>query len=282
MKIPRRFFLKSAAASVAALAWAPSHSWSAAVPPKIRIGTCRLGLADAKLAGLDGVEVQAGKPEDTLEIASPEVRARYKAQMKETGLVVSSIMMSQLNSNPLASDPRGPAWLEQTIEGARDLGAKIILVAFFGKGNLLQERKLKQAEVEVVIERLKAAAPRARQAGVILALENTLSARQNLDILERVGSEAVQVYYDVYNLAGQGYDTPAEIRLLRQHVACIHFKEGSNYLGQGKIKWEPVAAAIREIGYQGWIVLETSNPSKDGVADARRNAEFIRKLFGMA
>jgi len=61
----------------------------------------------------------------------------------------------------------------------------------------------------------------------------------------------------------------------------FHFKEGPNYLGEGKIDWKPVAAAIREIGYEGWIVLETSSPSKDRVADARRNAQFVRKLFGM-
>lgn len=48
-----------------------------------------------------------------------------------------------LNTNPLASDPRAPAWLEQSIDAARDLGAGVILVAFFGKGNLLQDNQLK-------------------------------------------------------------------------------------------------------------------------------------------
>ena len=57
--------------------------------------------------------------------------------MKQTGLVISSFMMGLLNSNPLASDPRGPAWLEQSIDAAKDLGAGVILVAFFGKGSLL-------------------------------------------------------------------------------------------------------------------------------------------------
>jgi len=39
-----------------------------------------------------------------------------------------------LNSNPLATDPRGPAWLEQSIDAAKDLGAKVILVAFSAGG----------------------------------------------------------------------------------------------------------------------------------------------------
>jgi len=169
-----------------------------------------------------------------------------------------------LNVNPLASDPRGPAWLEQSIEGARDLGAKVILVAFFGKGNLLDENKqLKKDDVDVVVKRIKAAAPRAKDAGVILAIENLLSAKQNAEILDRVGHDSVQIYYDAYNLAGQGYDVPAEIRFLRQRIAMIHFKNGPNYLDDGKVQYPPVAAAVKDIGYKGWIVLETSSPSKD-------------------
>jgi hypothetical protein len=48
------------------------------------------------------------------------------------------------------------------------------------------------------------------------------------------------------------------------------------------VKLGPIAAAMNEIKYKGWIVMETSSPSKDAVADAKRNAETIRKLFGMA
>ena len=48
------------------------------------------------------------------------------------------------------------------------------------------------------------------------------------------------------------------------------------------VKFEPIAAAVKDIGYQGWIVMETSDPSKNAVADARRNADYIRKLFGMS
>ena len=100
-------------------------------------------------------------------------------------------------------------------------------------------------------------------------------------ILDRIGHESVAVYYDVGNSTRMGYDVPAEIRLLKDRIAMVHFKDGPNYLGEGDVKFDPIAAAIKDIGYQGWIVLETSNPSKDGVADAKRNAEFIRRLFGM-
>ena len=41
------------------------------------------------------------------------------------------------------------------------------------------------------------------------------------------------------------------------------------------------AEAIKAIGYKGWIVLETSCPTKDTIADCKRNADFSRKLLGI-
>ncbi len=248
---------------------------------RIRIGSCRIGLLEAKLAGLDGIEIEVGRAAEQLRVADPAVRQQFTDQMAQTGLVISSFMMGLLNSNPLAVDPRGPVWLEQSIDAAKDLGAGVILVAFFGKGNLLAGDQLKQADVDVVVQRLKAAAPRAREAGVILAIENTLSAKQNAEILDRIGHSSVRVYYDVGNSTSKGYDVPAEIRFLKDRVACIHFKDRDQYLGEGQIRFEPIAAAIKEIGYQGWIVMETANPSKDPMADAKRNAAYIRRLFGI-
>ena len=104
---------------------------------------------------------------------------------------------------------------------------------------------------------------------------------QNLKIIDAVGSDAVQVYYDVYNTGiTRGYDVPAEIRLLKGRIAQFHFKNGPQFLGQGKLQFEPILAAMKETGYQGWIVLETSSPTGNPLADARRNGAYLRELLG--
>jgi sugar phosphate isomerase/epimerase len=247
----------------------------------LRIGSCMLELPQAKEAGLDGIEVRADIAGDELNLADPAVRQNLKDQMKATGLPVSSLMLGFFNSYPLASDPRGPKWIDQAIDAAQDLGAKTILVAFFSKGDLLEGDRLKTSDVDVVVGHLKAVAPKAQQAGVILAIENYLSARQNAEILDRIGSEAVQLYYDVGNSSKKGYDVPAEIHWLKDRIKMVHFKDNPSFLGEGKISFEPIAAALQDINYQRWIVLETTSPSGNPVADAQRNAAFVRKLFGM-
>jgi len=59
----------------------------------------------------------------------------------------------------------------------------------------------------------------------------------------------------------------------------VHFKNGPQYLEDRKGYFEPIVAALNDIRYKGWIVLETSNPSKNPVPDTRRNAGFIRRLY---
>lgn len=275
----RRQFLTTSTVALGAAVLAP-HALAAA-RANIKVGSCTVNLEQAKQAGLEGVEVGVGGAADRLAIAEPETRARYKAQMQATGLPICSLMMGLLNEYPLASDPRGPAWLEQSIDAAQDLGAKVILVAFFGRGDLLDEQgRLKTKEMDVVVQRLKDAAPRAHKAGVLLAIETYLNARDNLRILDAVNHAAVKMYYDVYNTGTtKRYDSPAEIRLMRDRIVQIHFKNGPKYLEDEPAKFEALAAAIHDIGYRGWIVLETSAPSKDAVADARKNAQYVRRLF---
>ncbi|MCX6896896.1 MAG: sugar phosphate isomerase/epimerase [Verrucomicrobia bacterium] len=285
MKTNRRKFLAGTLAAGAAIYGGGLTAFGAeAKRGQIRIGTCKLGLAAAKTAGLEGIQLPLQLAGDQLDVSQAATIQNYKQQMAETGLPICGLMMGMLNQSPLAADPRGPAWLAQAITAAKELDARVILVAFFSKGDLLaKDGQLKRDDVAAVVKRLQDAAPRAKDAGVVLAIENYLNVRQNIEILERVGHESVQVYYDVFNTgATKGYDVPAEVRQLKSRIAQFHFKNGAQFLGEGKLQFPPIAAAIREIDYRGWIVLETSSPTKDAVADARRNAEFTRQLFAAA
>ena len=290
MSISRRQFLVGAAGGVAGAAFLLPRFAAAQGAGKIRLSACDWslqangpeGLETAKRVGLDGLEISPGEIGDKLQIADPAYRQKYKDAMQKTGIVVSSMALGMLNSFPLATDPRGPAWLDQSIEATKDLGGKVILLAFFSKGDLRDGSGLKKAELDTVVERVKEAAPKAKEAGVILGLENMLSAEQNLAILDRIKSDAVRVYYDIGNSTGNDYDVPAEIRLLGDRICQIHFKDGGHYLGKGDVKMDPVAEAINAINYKGWIVLETAMPSKDRDADFKKNAEFVRTLMKLA
>lgn len=229
-------------------------------------------LAVAKEIGLEGVQIDAGGAADRLNVCRAEVQEQYKEAMEKTGMAVSSICMGLFNSNPLVSEPRAPGWVSETIKAAANLKAKVILVAFFGRGTLQsQDQKDKAAEI------LKPLAPEAEKAGVVLGIENTLSAEDNARILEKIGSPGAQVYYDVANSAFNGYDVPKEIRLLGKRICELHFKDRT-LLGQGEVNYPGIRDAVCEIGYHGWIILEGANPLGPKISGAY-NAGFVRGLL---
>src|SRR5262249_35427188 len=103
----------------------------------------------------------------------------------------------------------------QSIPIAKAMGTRVILLPFFGKWALKT-----QAEMDFVGDALRELAPAAEKAGVILGLEDTISARDNVRIMERSKSPAVLTYYDVGNSTQQGFDIIEEIRWLGRSASA--------------------------------------------------------------
>ena len=169
----------------------------------------------------------------------------------------------------------GIAKLQYLAETAPQLGAKVILVPFFGNGKIEDDH----IDAPRFIDGLKAAAETAEKYGISLAIESTVSAEQHQRIIDNVGSSAVGVYYDMGNATGFGYDSPAEIRSLGPAISQMHIKDTSgNHAGEGDVDFPAVFDATHAIGYDSWFVLET--PGKDDpVASAAKNLDFVRNNF---
>ncbi len=249
-----------------------------------KIGACEwsLGKGDyssfdvAKRIGLDGVQVNMGRGRDNLHLRRPEVQKDYLDAARKHGLEIASLALAELNSVPLVSEPRATVWLLDTIQVAKALGVQVILLAFFGRGELKPDD---QAGKNRLVELLREVAPRAEKAGVVLGLENYLSAEDNMRILEKVNSPAVQVYYDVGNSTDKGYDILREIRFLgSRHICEFHAKDGPHLLGKGRIDFRKVREAVDDIRFSGWIQIEGAVPN-GVVPDYRANLEYLKGIF---
>jgi len=279
MQMNRREFVTSLAIAAAAARVAHAED-----PPQVRVGG-RTGTfggkwASAKAAGLQGVEVGVGGAADQLSVANPDWQKRTKDDVTAAGLVVSSLSMDLLNSNPLATDERAPGWVEQCIAATKAVGGTGILVPFFGAAHMLNGKEWKP-EISQLVERLKKLAPIAQDAGIKLGLECTLSGAQFNEILDRVGSEWVGAYYDIGNSTNAGLVPANDIKAIGRRLALIHFKDGGNFLGEGKVDIQAAADALRAIEYKGWIVLETSCPTGNAEADCTKNAGAVKRVMGL-
>lgn len=286
--LSRREMLGRAAWAAAALTGSASFAPALATrkPPRFQIGACDWSLgkmadvAAFELAGkigLDGVQVSLGTVENDMHLRRPEVQRAYREAAAQTGVAIASLALGELNRVPYKSDPRAEVWVRDAIDVARALGVRVILLAFFSAGDLRGD----PAGVDEVVRRLRAVAPKAEKAGVILGLESWLSAAEHLEILRRVGSKAVQVYYDVCNATDRSYDIFAELRALgRRRICELHAKETGALLGRGKVDYARVRTVLDEIGYRGWVQIEGAIPPGGTVLESSRaNLQFLRGIL---
>lgn len=234
----------------------------------------------AKL-GFDGVQVSFGRriTDNKMPVDNPEAIATYLRLSKEHKIPIDGTCVDKLHDNGLKSDPLGVKWVSDSIRLTKALNSKVLLLPFFGKWAIEQP-----AEMDRVGDALREVAPEAEKAGVILGLEDTISAENNVRVMDRSRSKNVLVYYDVGNSTKAGFDCVKEIRWLGKDRICqFHLKDNPNYLGEGSIKFDQVAAAIRDIGYAGFANLETDTHKDSNVeADMHKNLTFIRQVLEKA
>jgi len=188
---------------------------------------------------------------------------------------VASLAMGVLNDIPHKSDPRTERWVDQAIDVCQAMRTDIILLAFFGNGDLKNDAK----GTDDVVSRLKNIAPKAEKAGVTLAIESWLSAAAHMAIVDRVGSPAVKVYYDVGNSNMMKYDIYQEIRTLSGQICQFHAKDYDDLYGKGSIDFPRVREAMDEAGYRGWFVMEGTKMPLGVEESCRYDAEYLRTIF---
>jgi sugar phosphate isomerase/epimerase len=217
-----------------------------------------------------------GTAANDMHLRQPEVQANFKQAAKSAGLQIASLAIGELNNIPYKSDPRTIPWVVDCVDVCKGLGVQVVLLAFFANDDLRDDK----AGVDEVVRRLKGVAPKAEKAGVLLGIESWLNANQHLELIERVGSPAVRVYYDVCNSNDRGYDIYKEIRQLGKLICEFHAKENGSLLGQGKIDFKKVRAAMDDIGYTGWIQIEGAVPAGKPILESyQANCKFMRGIF---
>ena len=234
-------------------------------------------VALAARLGFDGVQISLGRTpvSGKLPLDNVAIQDAYLAAAQEHRIALSGTRLDILHIDHLKNNPRAQQWVANSIPITARLKAEVVLLPFFGKASLMNHD-----EMDYVAGVLKDLAPAAEKAGVQLGLEDTISAQDNVRIMERCGSPAVKVYYDVGNSTTGGFDVVKEIRWLGASRICqMHLKDNPHYLGEGKIDFPAIARAILDIGFDRFANLETDCPSKSVDADMARNLKFTRALF---
>jgi L-ribulose-5-phosphate 3-epimerase len=287
-RVSRRSMLRQSARAAALVALAANYAplFASSSNRRFKIGACDWSIGKAadvgafdvaRQIGLDGVQVSFGTATDETYLGRPDVQHQYHTAAQRTGVEIASLAIGGLSDVPYKTDARAEIWVSDCVDVLQALKVKVVLLAFFGKGDLTNDQK----GTAEVIRRLKKVAPKAEKAGVILGLESWLSAEDTLRVMDGVGSKAVKMYYDVRNSIQRGYDIYKEIRLLGKDRICeFHMKENDCLLGKGPVNFEKVRDAINDIGYEGWMQIESALPPKSEIVECYiTNLRLLRGLF---
>jgi L-ribulose-5-phosphate 3-epimerase len=305
--ITRRDFVKHAAgaAAVPALAAAPASAHSAqtgsASKPPVNPVPVRVGMTDwnlgqrgdiAKIAlareiGLDGIQVSVQYPTDgkTPTVRDPATQAAFRRAALDNGIQICSLAIGNPGKSrlPMHTNPAFGILLVEAVEIAHNLGTNNILLPILGDSHIDMTN---QSQVDTFVAMMKEVARHAEKFDVVVALEDWISAEDNIKLLDAIGSDHVAVYYDPHNIVSRVKDLKdiyAEPKLLGKRIHQVHVKNADMLLSTpgGKLDWPRMAQQFYEIGYRGWYVLETASPNQDIVADSRANVEYVNKTFRM-
>ncbi len=289
MRTTRRDFMKQAtlAAAVAPAYGQVAPTKAGSLPLRVGMTDWNLGkrgditkIALAREIGLDGIQVSLTFPTDgSPHLREPATQAAFKQAALENGIQICSLAIGSPGPSrlPLHTNPAAAILLVEAIDVARSLGTNDILLPVLGDSHI---NMTNQQEVNTFVAMMKEVARYAEKAGVVVALEDWISAEDNIKLLDAIGSEYVGVYYDARNIKSRLHDPYGEAKRLGKRIHQIHVKNGNKLMHEADVlDWPRLAQEFYDIGYRGWYVLETGSPSKDLIADTRANVEYVRRTF---
>lgn len=242
-------------------------------------------LARLKKTGFDGVEIPIFEGDAN----------HYKTigrELKNLGLGCTAVTVVGPESNPIDPDPKiRRAAVDRhkwAIEMTASMGGEALcgpyhspLAVFSGSGPTADE---KNRAVEVFCQ----SAEEARKAGIMLIIEYLnrfecyflTTAAQAKELVQQVNHPSFKTMFDSFHANIEEKCSAQTIRDLVGYFAHVHISESDRGTpGTGQVHWDDVFRTLREVKYDGWLVIEAFGRALPALAAATR---VWRDLFPSA
>ena len=237
-------------------------------------------LKALKATGFDGVEVPVFDLSDL---------GHYRwlaSALDDLGLerTVVAIIPDEAHS-PISPDVRSRQTaadhLHRVVECSTALGGRVIAGPWFQPLGLFTGEKPSEAELDRCAEVHRQVLPAMRAAGIVPALEplNRFEAHllntceQAIAYAERIGEDGIGILYDTFHANIEEKDPIAALRALHAsgHLSHVHISENDRGTpGRGHAPIRETIAALKALGYHGWLTIEAFGRGVPDLAAATR------------
>jgi len=245
--------------------------WTA-VPAQEHIAICR----QIKQWGFDGVELPMFDPD-----ASPW--KTLAAALDDLGLGRTATVVVPPTASSVSPDPKVRAaavdFLKKIIDAAKIVGIETLAGPMYSPVGELPGRPRTSDEWKRSVETLRPVAEHARAVGVALAVEplnrfETYFLNCTADtarFVDEVNVAGCGILYDTFHANIEEKDIPTAIRAGGKRINHVHISENDRSTpGEGHVHWKETFAALKQIGYDGWMVIEAFGQALPELAGATK------------
>jgi sugar phosphate isomerase/epimerase len=173
------------------------------------------------------------------------------------------------------------------VDFCADLGGKVMVVGSPKQRNVLPGVSRTQAW-DWAAATFRQAVAQAEVRQVIICLEPLAPAETNfintaaeaLQFVQQLSSPHFKIILDVKAMCSESKPIPAIIRESWPHFAHFHANDQNlKGPGFGDVDFQPIAAALKEVGYDGFVSVEVFKFEEGAEEIAAKSIEYLRRMF---
>jgi len=251
-------------------------------------------LAYAAKAGYDAVEIAPFTLAKSVTDVSSAERQRIRSTAATHGIALSGIHWVLVQTEGLhlthpdaAVRQRTSAYFRELVDFCADLGGRFIVVGSPKQRSLLDGVTLPQAW-DWATATFRDAVKRAEDRDVTICFEPLAPVETNfintaadaVRFIRQFDSPAMKILLDVKAMCSESKPIPHIIRESWPHFAYFHANDRNlKGPGFGDVDFRPIAAALQDVGYGGYVSVEVFNFDEGPETIATKSLQYLREVF---
>jgi len=219
-------------------------------------------VASLKEMGYDGVEVPVF--EDNIDLYT-----QWGSRLQEMGLECTAVTVRGEEDNPISSDPAiralGVENNKRALDNAAAAGAIRLVGPYHSALGVFSGQGPTEDEWKWGVDSMRQVAEHAETVGITLGVEalnrfETYLLNTHADsarFVREVNHPNARMMYETFHANIEEKDIAQAIRDCHDVCALVHISENDRSTpGSGNVDWDTNFNTLKEVGYDGWMVVE--------------------------